>query len=121
MSSKNEIVIKAENFYDKVQRICHVLNNDSQFTNVQALIVNLGLVKDDDTQPKTCLFHLWLLAYEFSETIIGFTRNSLVVLTSNRKKQILEKMEAPSYYKGPKLEVILRDPKEQSNGPEQNY
>jgi nucleosome binding factor SPN SPT16 subunit len=67
-------------------------------------------VKDDDTQPKTCLFHLWLLAFEFSETIIGISRSNFVILTSGRKKQILEKMEVPENYKGPKIQIILRDP-----------
>ena len=71
------------------------VTNEQLYANVDALVVNLGLVKDDDTQPKTCLFHLWLLAFEFSETIIGVSKESLVVLTSKRKQEILEKMEVP--------------------------
>ncbi len=65
-----------------------------------AFIVNLGLVKDDDTQVNTCLFHLWLMAYEFSETVIGISKEAFVILTSNRKKLILEKMEIPTDYEG---------------------
>lgn len=105
-----EIVIKGDNFYQKIERITKILNNEQLYANVDALVVNLGLVKDDDTQPKTCLFHLWLLAFEFSETIIGVSKESLVVLTSKRKQEILEKMEVPQGYKGPALKIILRDP-----------
>jgi nucleosome binding factor SPN SPT16 subunit len=50
------------------------------------------------------------LSYEFSETIIIFVKNKVVVLTSNRKKVLLEEMKAPEEYKGPLVEVILRDP-----------
>jgi len=68
------------------------------------------------------LFHLWLLAFEFSETVIGISREKLVVLTSNRKKQILDKMVVPESYKGPKVEVILRDPNSKDvNVAETNY
>jgi hypothetical protein len=37
-------------------------------------------------------------------------KNKVVVLTSNRKKVLLEEMKAPEEYKGPKVEVFLRDP-----------
>jgi len=39
-----------------------------------------------------------------------FNRKKIVVLTSNRKKQLLDEMKAPEGYKGPVVEVILRDP-----------
>ena len=67
------------------------------------MLVNLGVVKEDETSPKTCLFHLWLLAFEFSETIMGFTRERCVILTSNRKKKILEEMKKPENYEGKRL------------------
>lgn len=81
-----------------------------------ALIVSLGVVKDEASQPKSCLFHLWLLAYEFSETAIGFTNSKVVFLTSKRKKEIIEKISPPVGYKGPKIEVILRDQKNECFG-----
>ena len=80
-----DIIIKADNFFQKIDRISKILKED-QFASTEALIVNLGIVKDDDTQPKTCLFHLWLLAFEFSETIIGVSKQKFVILTSSRKK-----------------------------------
>ena len=61
MSKGAEIAISTGNFYDKVARIVNVLESEDKFNNVLAFIINLGLVKDEETQPKTCLFHLWLL------------------------------------------------------------
>ena len=95
MSSSKEIHIKSDHFYDKISRIVKVMSTEPSFEDTAAMLVNLGVVKNDDTQPKTCLFHLWLLAFEFSETVIGISKKKLVVLTSNRKKQILDKMEVP--------------------------
>jgi hypothetical protein len=48
MSSK-EISIKGEHFYDKITRITKVLSEEDKFKDVSAMIVNLGLVKNDDT------------------------------------------------------------------------
>ena len=63
------------------------------------------------------MFHLWLLAFEFSETIIGISKNKAVFLTSKRKKEILEKMETPANYSGPKVEIILRDTASEKENP----
>ena len=71
---------------------------------------NLGVVKDESMQPKTSSLHLWLMAYEFSETIMIVTKSKVAFLTSRRKKTLLEQMEKPADYKGPALEVILREP-----------
>ena len=38
------------------------------------------------------------------------TRERVAVLTSKRKKVLLENMEVPVDYEGPKLVVTLRDP-----------
>lgn len=54
--------------------------------------------------------HLWLLSYEFSETVITLAKDKIVVLTSNRKKVLLDEMKAPDGYKGVHVEVVLRDP-----------
>lgn len=56
---------------------------------------------------------MWLLAYEFSETIIIFDRTKkgkVIFLASKRKKALLDAMGMPDDYKGPELIVKLRDP-----------
>ena len=83
-------------------------------------MVTLGVVKgEDSTQQKTSQFHLWLLAYEFSETIVIVTPEKVVFLTSKRKKILLEEMEKPEGYEGPQVTVVLREASEGKT--EQNF
>ena len=70
---------------------------------------SLGVVKDESMQPKTSSLHLWLMAYEFSETIMILTKNKVAFLTSKRKKLLLENVEKPKDCESFDLEVILRE------------
>ena len=70
---------------------------------------SLGVVKDESMQPKTSSLHLWLMAYEFSETIMILTKSKVVFLTSKRKKLLLENMDKPKEYDNFELDVILRE------------
>lgn len=63
------------------------------------------------TQPLTSQFHLWLLAYEFSETVLILNRKKLIFLTSKRKKIILENI--PPNKELIDIEVVLREGKKE--------
>ena len=104
----SEINIKGKTFYDKINRLSthcwgpsSSSGKDKEATNFSALLFNLGVVKDDTSQPKTSQLHLWLMSYEFSETVIILTKLKIAVLTSRRKKVLLEQMEVPQDYQGP--------------------
>ena len=60
-------------------------------------------MRDETNQPKTSQLHLWLMSYEFSETVIVVTKEKIAVLTSRRKKVLLEQMEVPEGYSGPQM------------------
>jgi nucleosome binding factor SPN SPT16 subunit len=106
--ANKEVEIKGQAFYDKIKRFYDTW--DKSESDFGSFCFILGTVKDDTRQDKTSQLHLWLLSYEFSETVMTFNRKKIVVLTSNRKKQLLDEMKAPEGYKGPIVEVILRDP-----------
>ena len=106
MASK-EIEIKGKTFFEKIQRLSRPFLNEKQ--EFEALMFSLGVVKDESMQPKTSSLHLWLMAYEFSETIMILTKNKVVFLTSKRKKLLLENMEKPKDCESFDLEVILRE------------
>jgi len=107
----SEISIKGKTFYDKTARLAQSCWGTSpEQTQFAALLFNLGVVKDETSQPKTSQLHLWLLSYEFSETVLVLTKDKIAVLTSKRKKVLLEEMEVPPGYEGPALSVTLRDP-----------
>lgn len=52
---------------------------------------------------------MWLLNWEFSDTIVLITKKKIVFAVSSKKKALLEKMQVPDGYSGPSLEIILRD------------
>lgn len=63
-------------------------------------------------RPLTSDFFIWLLNYDFPETILLITKEKIVFAVSPKKKQLLEAMEIPMNYKGPQLEILVRDPKQ---------
>lgn len=71
-----DIAIKGKTFYDKISRLIQDSwgTNAAQNADFTAFLFNLGVVKDESSQPKTSQFHLWLMSYEFSETVIIVTQ-----------------------------------------------
>jgi len=47
-----------------------------------------------------------LLSYEFSDTVVLFTRNKVVFAVSAKKKNLLDKMKKPDDYSGPEVEIV---------------
>lgn len=85
----SEISIKAKTFFNKINRLAQSCWGSDEPSH-SALLFNLGVVKDESSQPKTSQLHLWLMSYEFSETVIILTKEKIAVLTSRRKKDLLE-------------------------------
>ena len=71
-----DIAIKGKTFYDKISRLIQDSwgSNAAENVDFTAFLFNLGVVKDESSQPKTSQFHLWLMSYEFSETVIIVTQ-----------------------------------------------
>lgn len=63
------------------------------------------------------VFHsIWLLSYEFSDTIVLFTRNKVVFAVSAKKKALLDQMKKPDDYSGPEVEIVQKDSKTDNLG-----
>jgi nucleosome binding factor SPN SPT16 subunit len=69
----------------------------------------MGKTRDDTLRPATSDFFLWLLNYEFADTIMGISEKQIVFALSAKKAKIMRTMEAPSGYSGPKPELIEYD------------
>ena len=67
----------------------------------------LGNVSQDaNLQPLTSQFHLWLLQYEFSETILMIRKGQPAhFLTSKRKQQLIQSMKLDEEVKVTQKEV----------------
>lgn len=55
-----------------------------------ALLVVMGKVREDPMRHKTVEFFIWLLNYEFSDTIVLFTKQKIVFAVSAKKKALLD-------------------------------
>jgi len=65
------------------------------------LVLVLGKASDSNERLNTSNFFLWLLNYEFSDTVMMLTPNAILFAVSPKKKALLEGMEIPMNYEGP--------------------
>lgn len=66
-----------------------------------------GKVNDEDLlRPETAEFIMWLLHWEFSDTIILLLKKKIIFGVSPKKAQLLSSMETPDGYDGPSLQIM---------------
>ncbi|ORY48261.1 SPT16-domain-containing protein [Rhizoclosmatium globosum] len=67
---------------------------DGSFGGVDCLVVVSGLSDENEAgYQKTSALQLWLLGYEFTDTILVFLKDKIAVLTSLKKANILQTLE----------------------------
>jgi nucleosome binding factor SPN SPT16 subunit len=76
---------------------------------MKSAVIVMGKTREDALRPYTSDFFLWLLNYEFADTIMGISEKNIVFALSPKKAKIMRTMEAPSGYSGPKLQLIEYD------------
>ena len=104
------IKLNAELFQEKLARFTALCDSNSTYVFV------LGAVtQEDNAQPLTSQFHLWLLTYEFSETIISIKNNEVYFLTSKRKLALIQNMNLPN------VKVTERDASTQAEAQTKNF
>ncbi|KAJ3025663.1 UNVERIFIED_CONTAM: FACT complex subunit spt16 [Siphonaria sp. JEL0065] len=83
-------------FHSRATTLLKAFANDSDasFGGADCLVVVSGLSDDTDAgYQKTSALQLWLLGYEFTDTILVFLKNKIAVLTSQKKANILQTLE----------------------------
>lgn len=63
----------------------------------------MGKVREDPIRIQSVDFFIWLLGYEFSDTIVLLTREKAIFAVSSKKKSLLEAMKTPEDYDGPAI------------------
>lgn len=71
----------------------------------------MGKVKDEPERPLTSDFFLWLLNWEFSDTLLVMTQRKAVFAVSSKKAKLLRDMQVPITYEGPQLVILEQNPK----------
>ncbi|CAI2378197.1 unnamed protein product [Moneuplotes crassus] len=107
-----DIKLDNKEFYEKVSRISKTFKeSDLGFDTVFCV---LGKMKDTIKYRAASTVFLWLLRYEFTETIIAFQPGKVVFFTSQKKLEYLKSLEKPENEEFKDFEVVLvkRDTKE---------
>ncbi|KAI9352706.1 FACT complex subunit-domain-containing protein [Obelidium mucronatum] len=69
-------------------------DSDGSFAGADCLVVVSGLSDESEAgYQKTSALQLWLLGYEFTDTILVFLKDKIAVLTSIKKANILQTLE----------------------------
>mmetsp|Transcript_6583 Transcript_6583/g.4746 ORF Transcript_6583/g.4746 Transcript_6583/m.4746 type:complete len:133 (+) Transcript_6583:48-446(+) len=105
----DQIKLDGQTFYNKLAKIQKTWNEAPMAQD--ALLVVMGKVSDDPLRKETSDFFLWLLNYEFSDTILLLTRDKVIFAVSPKKSKLLEQIDVPEALKTMQLVIVRRDPK----------
>jgi len=101
------IILDGAAFYAKVENIRQELIANNE---LDSLVVVMGKPSEEENErPHSTDFFLWLLNYEFRDTVFAVTENKLVFLVSPKKAKCLKTMDIPEGYCGPAVELIEYD------------
>lgn len=95
--------------YQKLKKIVSIWKNLPADQSPDALVVVMGKRRDEPIRVSTVDFFLWLLNYEFPDTVLVISKKSAIFATSQKKKTLLEEMKQPDNYDGPDLKVVVKD------------
>lgn len=103
-----EVIINSEQFFLRLNKIITswLNNKEDLWDNSTILCIPMGAVKDADVvYSKSSAFHLYLLGYEFPESLIIITTTIFYFITTQKKAAYLEaikddtKFPIKTYYK----------------------
>ena len=88
----SEIQINADKFYSRLNRLIENWNSNKSinWSNADALCIMLGTREDEINYSKASAFHLYLLGYEITDSIIIITKTSFIFMSSDKKCNYLE-------------------------------
>ncbi len=88
--------LDSANFYSKVAKLYKAWETDVSTSlticsqsSFDAFLFTLGQVKEEGVQPQTSQFHLWLLSYQFSDTVVVMTKEKMAFLVTEKKSKYL--------------------------------
>lgn len=105
---KMSVSIDLATFERRFKNVCKFLTEQK----LDALTVVLGPTDENVTESEASAFFHWLLGFEFPDTLIAITANSISFLSSKKKIQILEQLSRFSL----KCNFFIRDKNDESLG-----
>jgi len=102
------MMLEGKLFHKRVQTLINYWkNNQEEFGNADSLLFVTGTSDDEISYQKTISLQIWLLGYEFPETLILITMDKVYFVTSQKKGKILETLDNKSDKQVP-FEVFKR-------------
>jgi nucleosome binding factor SPN SPT16 subunit len=99
MADKDEVKIDEHAFMQRLNRLFqHHTQHPSMWNHADSFEITIGANKDDDdaeieASKKSSTLFMWLLGYEFTDTVMFFSNEIVHLLTSTRKVQYLTEIK----------------------------
>jgi nucleosome binding factor SPN SPT16 subunit len=91
------MMLEGKLFHKRVQTLINYWkNNQEEFGNADSLLFVTGTSDDEISYQKTISLQIWLLGYEFPETLVLITMDKVYFVTSQKKGKILETLDIKS-------------------------
>ncbi|KXS15107.1 SPT16-domain-containing protein [Gonapodya prolifera JEL478] len=106
-----EVQIDEGVFHRRALRLWNSWKSSSTAWGCDSLFFFVGASSDEDADDfgrKTTCVQVWLIQYEFTDTALCFTRDKLVILTSQKKATYLEKLQTADLQEKIPLEILKR-------------
>ncbi|KAI8834781.1 FACT complex subunit SPT16 N-terminal lobe domain-containing protein [Chytriomyces cf. hyalinus JEL632] len=90
------VELSAKQFHSRARTLLNTWKTDSDnsFAGADCVVVAYGLADENEAgYQKTSAVQLWLLGYEFTDTILVFLKDRIAVLTSQKKANMLQALE----------------------------
>lgn len=118
--------VDREQFYRRIKRFYAGWNKErTKLSDVDAIIIAVGR-NEEDQYSKSVTTQLWLLGYEMTDTVIGFTKEKMVVITSKTKAEFLKPIvngakDSENADGTPEVSVLIRSKEDNGENFKQFY
>ena len=80
-------------FFQRLKRFYTLWKKNAKFQPIDAFVIAVGKLPDDEMYFKSTALQLYLLAYELPELIMVFTENEVIFHSTKKKISILQQIE----------------------------
>jgi nucleosome binding factor SPN SPT16 subunit len=113
-----EVVINAEQFALRLKKLhaTFLANRETNWNGADVLCIPMGANTEEDLNySKSSALHLYLMGYEFSDSIIVLTKNTFCLMAAPKKCTILETAIQSRPVEGIKFEFFRKTKDEGAN------
>ncbi|KAK2076511.1 hypothetical protein QBZ16_001037 [Prototheca wickerhamii] len=108
------VSINAETFARRFQTLLNEWKDGTGWNGASAFVVVTGQPTEELRYYVSSSLHLWLLGYEFTDTVMAFTKTQLHVLAGAKKVGLLQPLEGAVRAAG--LELVLHTKPKKEDG-----